>query len=303
MTSANVTAHALAPPWHLPGDRDATLIDCLRDEAWGRAVTLLRDVVTPETNEPKWLLLLAYSRFRDACDVMFDERLPAAQEALALIDRAIAAGLPLGDVSALRTEVEDVLDEETRAELAVLAKLPEPGESLEGAPLDLLADGAFRVWAAEPARAAALFEEVARRLKSQPPDTSVTASIRAGLCFNDAGQFERAKPLLDLALTADWSLPHLRQERSLAETAITALMLRCEGAEFQALWLLGSALGERVKLPFPSVWPNQEALLKRCAAIRDFPKAWLIAGRIEETRDTLPRALSELIAKVRREEH
>ncbi len=303
MTSATATAHALAPPWHLPGDRDAALIDCLRDEEWGRAVTLLRDVVTSETSEPKWLLLLAYSRFRDACDVMFDERLPAAQEALMLIDRAVASGLPLREVATFRDEVEDVLDEETRAELAVLARLPAQGEPLESTPLDVLADGAFRVWAAEPARAAALFAEVARRLKNETPDTSVTASIRAGLCFNDAGDFERAKLLLELALTADWSQAHLRQERSLAETAITALMLRAEGAEFQALWLLGSTLGERVKLPFPSVWPNQEALLKRCAAVRDYPKAWLIASRIEETRDTLPRALSELIAKVRREEN
>jgi tetratricopeptide (TPR) repeat protein len=185
----------------------------------------------------------------------------------------------------------------------VLSKLPEPGESLESAPLDLLADGAFRLWPSEPARAATLFLEVARRLKNQTPDTSVTASIRAGLCLNDAGDFEHAKPLLDQALTTDWSLPQVKDERSLAETAITALMLHATGHEFQALWLLGSALGERVKLPFPSVWPNQEALLRRCAAIREFRKAWLIAGRIEEARDTLPRALSELIARIRREGH
>jgi len=298
----DVTTHALAPPWHLPGDRDSTLIDYLRDEEWGRAVTMLRDVITTDTTEPKWLLLLAYSRFRDACDVMFDERLPAAQEALMLIDRAVAGGLSLDEVTPFRAEVETVLDQETRAELAVLAKLPAEGESLETTPLDLLADGAFRLWSAEPARAGALFEAVARRLKAETPDTSVTASIRAGLCFNDAGQFERAKPLLELALTADWSLPHLRQERSLAETAITALLMNATGSEFEALWLLATVSGERLKLPFPSVWPNQEMLLKRCAEVSEFLKARLIANRIEESRDTLPRALSELIAHVRLEE-
>ncbi len=298
----DVTTHSLAPPWHLPGDRDATLIDYLRDEEWGRAVTMLRDVVTEDTREPKWLLLLAYSRFRDACEVMFDERLPASQEALTLIDRAVAAGASLDEVTPFRHEVESVLDEETRAELAVLAKLPAEGEPLDAAPLDLLADGAFRLWASEPARAGQLFEEVARRLKSETPDTSVTASIRAGLCFNDAKQFDKGKPLLELALTADWSLPHLREERSLAETAITALLMHATGTEFEALWLLASVSGERLKLPFPSVWPNQEALMKRCATLGEMRKARLIASRIEETRDTLPRALSEFIAHIRLEE-
>ena len=108
--------------------------------------------------------------------------------------------------------------------------------------------------------------------------------------------------MLQLALTADWSLPQLREERSLAETALTALLLHSTGPDFEALWLMGSVLGERLKLPFPSVWPNQEMLLRRCAALKEFKKARLIAHRIEEARDALPRALSEFIAHVRLEE-
>lgn len=296
------TAHALAPPWHLPGDRDERLTDYLRDEEWGHAVTLLRDVVSETTTTPKWLLLLAYSRFRDACDVMFDERLPAAQEALALIDRAVAGGLPLNEVSAFREEVENVLDEETRAELAVLAQLPDPGQPLDSVPLDVLTDAAFLLWAGEPERAGTLFEEVARRSTDTTPELALTASIRAGLCFNDAKQFERAEPLLERSLTADWSLPRLREERSLAETALTALMLHASGTELEALWVLASVSGERLKLPFPSVWPNQEVLLRRLSFLREFSKARLVASRIEETRDTLPRTLIEAIAKVRLEE-
>ncbi len=301
MTS-ETTAHALAPPWHLPGDRDATLIDYLRDEEWGHAVTLLRDVVTPGTTEPKWLLLLAYSRFRDACDVMFDERLPAAQEALALIDRAVAGGLPLSEVTPFRGEVEDVLDEETRAELAVLSQLPEPEQPLDSVALEVLTDAAFLLWAGEPERAGTLFEEVARRLRETKPEQALTASIRAGLCFDDAKQFERAKPFLERSLTADWSQPALREERSLAETALTALMLHAKGTELEALWVLASVSGERLKLPFPSVWPNQDVLLRRLTDMREFSKARLVASRIEETRDTMPRTLIEAIAKARREE-
>ncbi len=161
--------HALAPPFHLPGNQDATLLASLKDERWAEAVTLLRDVVTAETTEPKWLFLLAYSRFRDACEVMFEERLSAAQEALRLLDRAVAAGLPLREVAPFRREVETVLDQETRAELATLAKLPEPGQSLEGVDTEVLTDAGYTLWSSEPRRAGECFEEVARRQRGQTP--------------------------------------------------------------------------------------------------------------------------------------
>ncbi len=83
---------------------------------------------------------------------------------------------------------------------------------------------------------------------------------------------------------------------------MTALLVHSTGAEREALWQLGTALGVKVKLPFPSIWPNQEALLRHCIEQKDWVRARFLADRIEETRDVLPKALTALIARTRRDE-
>ncbi len=292
--------HFLAPPFGLPGERDADLLEALRDEAWADALTLLRDVVTDATDDPRWLLLLAWARYRDAMDVMVDHRLAASQEALALIDRALACGAPLDAVAPFRREVEATLDEESRAELEVLSQLPASGD-FSGVPVDVLLDAGHRLWDAEPARAAQAFDAAARALAASPDDALV-ARISAGLCHDAAGEYAKSQLLLEAALTADWTKSRLRPERHLAEAAVTALLKRAHGPDFAALWELGLSLGRAHGLPFPSVWPNQEALLDACVARRDWPRARALAQRIEDGRAHLSRTLAGKLQRVRLEQ-
>jgi len=382
----DVSSHVLAPPFGLPGELDGTLLEALRDERWSDAVTLLRDHLDDAADAAdaaagRRLLLLAYARYRDATEVMFEERLAASQEALQLIDRAVELGVDPQAVAPLREEVEHTLDEESRAELAVLAQLPESGD-YAGLPLELLLDAGHRLWSSAPGRAAELFAAAAKLdepgagplppapesagegastsvawararnpsqsvqpegsmeprspstgsgrtesaraattsglrssartepLLHQPPSRGAEAAaarrlanrVREGLCRSAAGQHAQARPLLEAALVADWSAPGLRDERHLAEDAVTALLRQASGDEFTALWNLGAALGRRHGLAFPSVWPNQEALLDRCVELRDWPRARVLAARIEESREVLPRRLAARLQQVRLEQ-
>lgn len=305
-----VSSHVLAPPFGLPGELDATLLEALRDERWGDAVTLLRDHADQaDPAAGRRLLLLAYARFRDADEVMLDERLAASQEALRLIERAGELGVDLAEVAPLRDEVERTLDEESRAELAVLSRLPESGD-FAGLPLALLLDAGHRLWSRAPARAAECFAAAARLDEAAPGPGEPSARdarrlanrVREGLCRAAAGQHERARPLLEAALGADWSAAPLRGERHLAEAAATALLSQARGADFTALWNLADALGRAHGLAFPSVWPNQEALLERCVELREWPRARALAERIEASREVLPRRLAARLQQVRLEQ-
>lgn len=292
-------SHFLSPPFGLPGDRDARLLGYLADDDWVSAMTLLRDVVTSETTAWRWLVLLAYCRFRDASDVVPDELVDACREALGLLERALQHGAPLDDVAPLQEAVEAALDQLSRGEEALLARLG-PGDDASALSVEELEHAAFLVQRGQPARASALFTALAARLGEAP--LAAVAKARSALALAEAGRFEAAKPGLDEALARDWSKPPLNAERLTLEAVETTLLEHAAGEDFGAQWQLAEARGEALAFPFPSAWPHQERLFARCVALRDFPRARALAQRMEAERPELPRALAERFRAVRLEQ-
>jgi hypothetical protein len=276
--------HLFALPFGLPEDRDARLVRYLRDEDWGPALVLLRDVVTAESTNPKWLLLLAFVRFHDATDIMVEQLAEATREALTLIERALEHGASFEAVTPFREAVERVLDEVSRDELKVLAEF----EATPDASGELLARAAFLWWKKDPARAAALFETLAARSEKGP---ALVARTRAALCLAEA-HAPTASERLAACIHADWR--GLERERSVLETAETTLLEQLTGAEFDVMWTLAEAKGTQLALSFPSVWPNQERLLARCLALGEHVRARAVALQIDQ-RDEVSAALKQQV--------
>src|SRR3990167_2298581 len=271
--------HFLSPPFGLPEGRDARLVKHLEDDDWASAITLLRDVVTADTTLWKWLVLLAYARFRDAADVMPDELVDASREAIQLLHRAMEHGAPHDEVAPFLEAVERTLDQLSRGEEALLARLG-PGDDASGLSDEELETVCFLVDRSNPARAARLFTALAGR---QGP-LAVAARARAALALARTGAFEAARPELEEVLTQDWSQRPLSDERLALEAAETTLLEHAIGQEFVALWLLAEARGKALSFPFPSAWPHQERLFSKCLSLRDVTRARALAQRMEEER-------------------
>ncbi len=286
--SVTLEEHLFALPFGLPEDRDARLVRYLRDEEWGPALVLLRDVVTAETTNPKWLLLLAFVRFHDATDIMVEELAEATREALGLIDRALEHGASLDDVAPFREAVERVLDEVSREELKVLDELERT--PLADASAELLESAAFLWWKKDPQRGAALFDALAARSEA---GVALVARTRAASCLADA-RAPSAKERLAEVIHADWR--GLSRDRSVLEAAETALLELLTGSEFEVMWTLAEAKGAQVGLSFPSVWPNQERLLTRCLALGETLRARAIALQIDQ-RDEVSSTLKTEVFK------
>lgn len=269
----------------------------LEDDDWAAATTLLRDVVTGETTQWRWLVLLAYVRFRDASDVVFDELADASREALTLLDRAMQHGAPHDQVAPFREAVEATLDQLSRGEEALLAKLG-PGDDPKDLSDEELESVCFLLDRQQPARAMKLFTALAER--SGP--LAVAWRARAALAQARSGAFEQARPALEQALAQDWSKPPLSGERLTLEAAETTLLEHATGPEFVALWHLAEERGAKVAFPFPSAWPHQERLFERCVALRDFTRARALAQRIENERTELGEALAARLKVVRLEQ-
>jgi len=284
--------HFLAPPFDLPGTRDQRLVKHLEDDDWAAATTLLRDVVKPDTTAWKWLVLLAYVRFRDASEVMVDELADACREALGLLDLALERGAAFDAVAPLRDAVELALDEVSRQELRLEALAAGVGgpEALDDAHLEALA---YHRWRRRPAEAAALFERLGARRAG--PARLVTLA-RAALCRVEAGDLATARPGLEAALAADWSPAELRGERGVLEAVETELLLLLPPGEVEVAWHLAEARGRAVDLPFPSIWPHQERLLARCLELQDGVRARALARAIDE-RPERSRAVAALVRR------
>lgn len=296
-------SHVLAPPFGLPAAQEERLLGYLTDEDWGQALTLLREVVDAQTKNGKLLVLLAHCRYRDALETMVDQRMAACQEALALLERAHEAGIEVASVFAFREEVEATLAQETAHELNVLAKLPAEGAPLLGVPLEVLEEGAYLLWESQPLRAAHLFVEASKRVQEASGVESAQTQalffrVQAGLCFSRAGS-PHARAFLDEALTVDLKTKGLETFRAALESAAVALLKQLSGPDFRKAWAVAEDRGAALGLPFPSVWPNQEELLTRCIALGEQALALKLVGRIEETRQELPRALAEVLRAVR----
>lgn len=291
--------HFLAPPFGLPGDRDARLLGYLAEDDWVSAITLLRDTVTPETREWKWLVLLAYCRFRDASEVVPDELTDAAREALGLLDRAAEAGAPHEALAPLREAVEEALDQLSRGEEALLAKLG-PGDDATALSLEELENAAALLQRHQPARAARLYEALAARQEGTP--LAGVALAKAALAHAQAGDLAGARPGLEAALALDWSKAPLSAERLTLEAVETTLLEHARGDDFVAQWRLAEVRGQALAFPFPSAWPHQERLFARCVALHDLPRARALAERIEAERAELPRDLAERFRALRLEQ-
>ncbi len=289
--------HFLAPPFDLPPGRDDRLVRHLEDDDWASATTLLRDVVTPETTSWKWLVLLAYVRFRDAADVLPDELVDASREAVQLLHRAMEHGAPHDDVAPFLEAVERTLDQLSRGEEALLAKLG-PGDDPKALTDDELESICFLVERSDPVRAARLF----RALAAREGPLAIASRARAALALARSGAFEAARPELEEVLTKDWSKRPLSDERLALEAAETTLLEQATGAEFIALWHLAEARGKALAFPFPSAWPHQERLFAKCLALRDISRARTLAQRMEEERPELPEALAERFRAIRLEQ-
>lgn len=286
--------HFLAPPFDLPGTRDQRLVKHLEDDDWAAATTLLRDVVKPDTTAWKWLVLLAYVRFRDAADILPDELVDASREAVQLLHRAMEHGAPHDEVAPFLEAVERTLDQLSRGEEALLAKLG-PGDDATALSDEELENICFLVDRHNPARAAKLFAALAGR----KGPLAIAAEARGALAQVRAGKFDEAKPALETVLTKDWSKRPLSDERLALEDVETTLLEHATGAEFIALWHLAEARGTALAFPFPSAWPHQERLFNKCLSERDFNRARALAQRMESERPELPEALAERFRAVR----
>jgi hypothetical protein len=282
--------HFLEPPFHLPDGRDARLVHHLQEDDWASAATLLSNVVGPQTTEWKWLVLLAYVRFRDATDVVPDELTAASRQALELLDRAMHHGAPLADVAPFREAVERTLDQLSRGEDALLGRLSSSGEP-SALTDEELEHAAVVLGRTAPSRSAALFEHLALRQARSP--LRVASSARAALAWVEAGQFDKAKPTLEAVLLEDWSKRPLADERLVVEAVETVLLEHLAGDEFVALWHLASERGQALAFPFPAAWPHQERLMNRLLTLRDYPRARALAQRIESERIEVSSALAE----------
>jgi tetratricopeptide (TPR) repeat protein len=288
--------HLLAGPWGLPGSFDAELAQALEQEDYGTALALLRDAL-PESPEPRLLVLLAFVRFQDALEVMASELVPASQEALKLIERAVEAGLPWDAVAALREEVERVLAEETVLELKAEGMTPERAEA---APLEQVLEAAMRLRGSQPARAAELFLVASRR---DTPGRAPVHRTDAGIALHEAGRTTEARPLLGAALSLDWATAELWQDSVHVDWAATLLLEQAHAAKdpaaFEALWARALSLGRQLQRPFPANWLNQERLLTLLLERGDGARASHVATRIEASRAYLPRKLAAQVVQAR----
>lgn len=289
--------HFLAPPFDLPGGRDGRLVQYLEDDDWASAITLLRDVVTSETTDWRWLVLLAYVRFRDATEVVPDELVDASREAVQLLQRALEHGAPPKQVAPLLEAAEETLDQLSRGEEALLARLG-PGDDAAALSDEELESACFLLDRAQPARAAKLFTALADR----KGPLEVAWRARAALSIARAGDFAAAKPALEDALAHDWTKRPLSSERLTLEAVETVLLEHATGPEFLALWQLAEERGAALSFPFPSAWPHQERLFDRCVHVHEVPRARALAQRIEGERAELPAALLERLKAVRLEQ-
>lgn len=265
--------HFLAPPYGLPDAADARLIRHLQDDDWAAATTMLRDVVSPDTTNWRWLVLLAYVRFRDAADVMVDELTPAAREALQLLDLAMKHGAP-DDVAPFREAVETALDGLSRDEEALLTKWDSARESLS---LEELEQVAFLLRRDAPTKAAEAFE--ALNAKQPSAGAKALAALSRGA----------DQSTLEALLAEKWS----KEDRLVLEEVETALLEKVTGAEFVALWQLAEAKGRELDFQFPMAWPHQERMFARAWALGDFALARRLGTRMKEERSELPKALRE----------
>jgi len=231
----------------------------------GSLVSLLDDYLAESPSPPPHpvvLLSLALARIRWATEVMVDRMLPSGELALAHVAAARAAGAAPSDADPVERLVRDALDHERARRRAE----SEEDAATAGAPsAEILETRAYRLWESDqPAAAAELFEAAARQRRVEGRTGEFNVELRAALCWTQAGQEERALPVLERAMTYDWAAAGIWNDRATSEKAATILLRRAARtgvAEFTQTWDRAVANGDRLDWPFPSIHPIQEELL------------------------------------------
>jgi hypothetical protein len=166
--------------------------------------------------------------------------------------------------------------------------------------LQALENRAYASWElGELLEAAELFF-AAERLESELASTrgpfakanrSILHKARGAYCLWDAGEFERARPILYEVALFDWKQGRLWGDRHDAEKAYSRLVLEAAASgnedSFSALWVAASARGRELDYPFPTIVPVQKKLLAAALALK----------RKDVCRDILANLNAKLLAK------
>lgn len=136
----------------------------------------------------------------------------------------------------------------------------EIGDLIQAASLFLAADALEREWA------------VARNSFALP-DRGILFRGRAAFCFWDAGEFEKARPLLHEVIGFDWKGARMWADRRDTEKAYARLVLEAaakdEPYRFEELWAAATSRGKDLESPFPSIIPEQKKLLAAALTLKN----------------------------------
>src|SRR5262245_53961977 len=134
----------------------------------------------------------------------------------------------------------------------------------------------FRKAAAAEGRAAA------RRAAFASADRSFSYAIRSAICLWDCGRHTEARPVLEQALTFDWTSARLYSDRHMTEWAFARLLVERVADQdrpgFLSLWQRATLRGEQLALPFPSIL--QKTLLNACMSLTSVEGCQQIIGLI-----------------------
>ena len=104
------------------------------------------------------------------------------------------------------------------------------------------------------------------------PDQSILQKARGAYCLWDAGEFERARPILREVTLFDWQKGRLWADRHDSEKAYSRLILEAAASgnedQFAELWTAASARGQELAYPFPTIVPEQKKLLAAALALK-----------------------------------
>lgn len=285
----------------LPPPLQEQLEQLLDEEEYGDAAVLLEEhLASGGERTPAVLVALADCGYRHALEVMVDQIIPACQRALSLLDEALASPKPPAGSRNLRAEISRVLAYHLREEASTQAEIHQ-AEKAGKLTAEQLSHKAYRLWeAGECARAAELFLQAADQ---EQPASAITERARAGFCLAEAGQWDRARPLLHETAEFDWRTGGNWNDRYDSEKAYTWLLLeaaaRRDKAGFRELWERAVRRGKALELEFPTIRPGQERLLRACVdlALRE-ECAHLIAA-VNRSYKRVPAELKGLLEAAR----
>jgi tetratricopeptide (TPR) repeat protein len=286
----------------LPPPLQEQLEQFLDEEEYGDAAVLLEEhLASGGERTPALLVTLADCVYREALEVMVDQIIPACQRALSLLDEALASPKHPPGLKPMRAEIQRVLAFHLREEASTQDEIHQ-AEKAGTLTAEQLAHKAYRLWeAGECLQAAELFLQAAAK---EQPDEAITERARAGFCLAEAGQWERARPLLQETAEFDWQAAGDWNDRGDSETAYAWLLLdaaaREDRAGFRELWGRAVRRGEALDFQFPSIRPLQERLLRACVDLTLRDECAQLIAAVNRSYKRVPAKLKELLEAAHR---